>query len=164
MTEQLHVRVGTPEDVDDIMELALKACDENGFVAPEPLKLLSEIWPALNLEDGVIGIIGKLGEKPEGAILLRVVTMWYSSEQIVEERAIFIDPEYRSAKGGRARNLCEFAKKVADSLNLPLLIGVLSNTRTEGKIRLYERQFGSPSGAYFLYNARTGAVNAEAAE
>ena len=39
---------------------------------------------------------------------------------------------------------------------IPLLIGVLSNKRTEGKIRLYERQLGKPSGAFFLYGARTG--------
>ena len=164
MSDNLSVRIGTPDDVDDIMSLALSACDENGFVEPDPVRLLTEIWPALNLEDGVIGIIGKNGEKPEGAILLRVVTMWYSNHQILEEKAVFIDPQYRSAKGGRARCLCEFAKKVADSLGLPLLIGVLSNQRTEGKVRLYERQFGPPSGAFFLYNARTGGWKAEAAE
>jgi hypothetical protein len=164
MSEQTNVRVGTPDDVHDIMELALNACEENGFVSPNPERLLNEIWPALNLEDGVIGVIGNVGEKPEGAILLRVVTMWYSNEQILEEKAVFIDPKYRSAKGGRARCLCEFAKKVADSLSLPLLIGILSNQRTEGKVRLYERQFGTPSGAFFLYNARTGGWKAEAAE
>lgn len=164
MSDELSVRVGTPADVDDIMSLALSACDENGFVEPDPVRLLTEIWPALNLDDGVIGIIGKNGQKPEGAILLRVVTMWYSNHQILEEKAVFIDPQYRSAKGGRARYLCEFAKKVADSLGLPLLIGVLSNQRTEGKVRLYERQFGPPSGAFFLYNARTGGWKAEAAE
>jgi hypothetical protein len=41
-------------------------------------------------------------------------------------------------------------------MGMPLLIGVLSNSRTEAKIRLYKRHFGEPAGAYFLYNARTG--------
>ena len=68
----------------------------------------------------------------------------------------FIHPDYRSAKGGRARRLCEFSKQAADSLGIPLIIGVLSNNRTEAKVRLYKRQFGEPSGAFFLYNARTG--------
>ena len=163
MTDVLPVRTGTPEDIDNMMELALSACEENGFVQPNPTKLLGELWAALNLQDGVVGIIGKVGEKPEGAILLRIVNMWYSDQQILEEKAIFISPEYRSAKGGRARCLCEYAKKVADSLSLPLLIGVLSNHRTEGKVRMYERQFGPPSGAFFLYNATTGGWK-EAAE
>ena len=127
MTEILDVRTGIPEDIDNMMELALSACEENGFVEPNPIKLLNELWAALNLQDGVVGIIGNVGEKPEGAILLRIVNMWYSDQPIIEEKAIFIDPKYRNAKGGRARCLCEYAKKVSDSLNLPLLIGVLSN-------------------------------------
>lgn len=156
MSEELTIRLATPNDVHDVMALALSACDENGFVDPNPQKLLAEIWPALNLDHGLVGLIGKEGGKPEGAILLRIGTMWYSDHQVLEEKAIFIHPDYRNAKGGRARKLCEFSKQVADSLGIPLLIGVLSNHRTEAKVKLYERQFGKPSGAFFLYGATTG--------
>jgi len=144
------------------MDLALQACDENGFVNPNPQKLLAEIWPALNLESGIVGIIQDESDRLEGAILLRIGTMWYSDEQVLEEKAIFIHPDYRSAKGGRARRLCEFSKNTADELGIPLIIGVLSNHRSEAKVRLYERQFGKPSGAFFLYNAQTGAFRAAA--
>jgi GNAT superfamily N-acetyltransferase len=158
MSGDLTIRIGTPKDVDDIMNLALSACDENGFVDPNPMKLLHEIWPALHLDRGVVGIIGKEGAQVEGAILLRIGTMWYSDLEVLDEKAIFIHPEYRSAKGGRARKLCEFAKQVADSLGIPLVIGVLSNHRTEAKVRLYERQFGKSCGAFWLYGAKTGRV------
>jgi GNAT superfamily N-acetyltransferase len=163
MFEDLGVRIGTRDDVHPMMDMALKACDENGFVDPNPVKLLSEIWSGLNLDNGLVGIIQDDGGKLEAAILLRVTTMWYSDAQVLEEKAIFVDPECRSAKGGRARRLCEFAKQAAAELGLPLLIGVLSNNRTEAKVRLYERQFGKPTGAFFLYNARTG-LHKEAAE
>jgi GNAT superfamily N-acetyltransferase len=156
MSEDLGVRIGMPEDIHPMMELAMQACDENGFVDPNPEKLLTEIWPALNLHDGIVGIIQDESSNLEGAILLRIGKMWYSDEPVLEEKAIFIHPNYRNAKGGRARRLCEFSKKTAETLGLPLIIGVLSNHRTEAKIRLYERQFGKPSGAFFLYNARTG--------
>jgi hypothetical protein len=156
MAEELKVWVGNPDDVDDIMELALAACGENGFVEPNPMKLLSEIWPALNRDKGIVGVVGVLGQKPQGAILLRIGNIWYSDAEILEERAVFIHPHFRSAKGGRARKLCEFGKRVSDELGIPLTIGVLSNHRTEGKIRMYERIFGKPSGAYFLYGVRTG--------
>lgn len=162
MADDLGVRIGTPEDVHPMMELALQACEENGFVDPNPQKLLAEIWPALNLDHGLVGIIQDGGGQLEGAILLRVGPMWYSDANVLEERAIFIHPDYRSAKGGRARRLCEFSKKTADTLGIPLMIGVLSNHRTEAKVRLYERQFGKPSGAFFLYNAQTGAFRAAA--
>lgn len=156
MADELKVWVGTPDDVDDIMDLAISACAENGFVRPNPMKLLAEIWPALNRDRGIIGIVGLPGQKPHGAILLRIGSIWYSDDEILEERAVFIHPDYRSAKGGRARKLCEFGKKVADELGIPLTIGVLSNERTEGKVRMYERIFGKPAGAYFLYGVRTG--------
>jgi hypothetical protein len=156
MSEELNIRLGVSEDVHDVMELALSACDENGFVHPNPEKLLAEIWPALNYDRGLIGLIGPEGQKPEGAVLLRIGNMWYSDQEVLEEKAIFIHPDFRSAKGGRARRLCEFSKQVADEFGLPLIIGVLSNHRTEAKIKLYERQFGKPSGAFFLYNATTG--------
>lgn len=163
MSADLGVRVGTPDDVHPMMEMAMKACEENGFVNPNPVKLLQEIWPSLNLDNGIVGIIQDAEGKLEAAILLRVTTMWYSDDQVLEERAIFVDPERREAKGGRARRLCEFAKRAAGELGLPLLIGVLSNHRTEAKIRLYERQFGKQTGAFFLYNAQTG-FRKEAAE
>ena len=150
------VRIGTPDDVDGMMEIALAACAENGFVDPNPQRLLAEIWPALNRDHGIVGIIGNPGERLEGAVLLRVGTMWYSDRQVLEEKAIFIAPEFRSARGGRARRLCEFSKQAADGLGLPLIIGVLSNHRTAGKVRMYRRIFGEPSGAFFLYGARTG--------
>jgi GNAT superfamily N-acetyltransferase len=153
--DNLGVRIATPDEVDDVMEAALRACAENGFVNPNPLKLLHEVWAALHLDNGIVGVIGEKG-KLEGGILLRVITMWYSDDQALEEKAIFVHPDYRGAQGGRASRLCEFAKNTADQLGIPLLIGVLSNNRTEAKIRMYERQFGKPAGAFFLYGAQTG--------
>lgn len=161
MFEDLGVRLAQPDEVHDVMAGALQACTENGFVNVNQTKLLGQVWDALNLSNGLVGVIGEPG-KIEGGVLLRISEMWYSDERVLEEKAIFILPEYRNAKGGRARRLCEFAKRAAETLELPLLIGVLSNNRTEAKIKLYERQFGKPNGAFFLYNASTGSVQAAA--
>lgn len=159
MSEDLQIRLGTPADEAAMLDLALRAWQENGINDVNPEKMLGMIRPALYLWEGLVGIIGEPGGKIEGAVLLRVSQMWYSDSWMLEEKAIFVDPEFRSAKGGRARKLCEFSKKVADELNVPLIIGVLSNHRTEAKIRLYERQFGAPAGAFFLYNVQTGHEN-----
>jgi GNAT superfamily N-acetyltransferase len=156
MREEPKIRLGTPEDADAMLDLALRAWEENGIKGVNPEKMLGMIKPALYLWQGLVGIIGEPRGKIEGAVLLRTSQMWYSDEWMLEEKAIFVDPEFRSAKGGRARKLCEFSKKVADDLGIPLIIGVLSNHRTEAKVRLYERQFGPPAGAFFLYNVQTG--------
>lgn len=154
--EPLKIRIAIPEDLPAVMEIALMACEENGFLNPNPLKLAGEIWPALNQDHGICAVIGEEGGKIEGLVLLRIGNMWYSDSIVVEEKAIFIHPDFRNAKGGRAKRLCEFSKRVADVLEIPLIIGVLSNHRTEAKVRMYERQFGKPSGAFFLYGAETG--------
>lgn len=155
-TDDLRIRIATPDDMDEMMVLAMAGCHENGFLNPSPVRLAEEMWPALCQHNGIVGAIGLPGGIIEGAVLIRIGMMWYSDQDTVEERAIFIHPDYRSAKGGRARRLCEFSKSVADSLGMPLVIGVLSNHRTAGKIRMYQRVFGEQAGAFFLYNARTG--------
>jgi hypothetical protein len=155
----LQVRVGTLADLDEVMKLAVMASAENGFVDANPVKLLNEIYPALMLNRGMCGLIGQAGGIVEGVVLLRVGNMWYSDAETLDERAIFIHPDYRSAKGGRAARLCEFSKRAADHLGLPLVIGVLSNARTMAKVRLYQRQFGEPQGAFWIYGAKTGDVS-----
>lgn len=157
-TDGLEIRIGTPDDLDEVMRLSTLAAGENGFLMPDPEKVLHAVWAGLTQQGGIVGIIGKPGGQIEGGVVLTIGGMWYSSQNVVEERVIFIHPDYRSAKGGRARKLCEFSKRVADTFGLPLIIGVLSNNRTEAKVRMYERQLGKPAGAFFLHNAKTGVL------
>jgi GNAT superfamily N-acetyltransferase len=143
--------------MDEVMQLAMAGCKENGFLNASPAKLAQDIWCALSRDHGLVGAIGEPGGKIEGVVVLRTGTMWYSDEPVMEEKAIFIHPDYRSAKGGRARKLCEFSKKAASAIGIPLIIGVLSNNRTEAKVRMYRRIMGPEAGAFFLYGAKTGA-------
>lgn len=152
-SDELIIRLGTPADLDEVMAAAVAAVAEIGLVDPDPERLLQDVWPALNQDRGIVGIICKPGGKAEGGVLLRVGKMWYSNQDVLEERVIFIPPEFRNIKGGRATRLCEFSKKAAEDLGMPLLIGVMSSVRTEAKVKMYERQFGKPTGAVFLYNA-----------
>jgi hypothetical protein len=154
--DELKIRLGTPEDVHEVMKLALMVSEENGFLEPDAEKILHEVWGSLNRDNGLIGIIGEPGQPIEAGVMLRIGSYWYSKAPFLEERVIFTHPDHRSAKGGRARKLCEFSKHTADALGLPLLIGVLSNDRTAAKVKMYERQFGKAAGAFFLYGARTG--------
>lgn len=154
--DEVVVRTGVEADMDEVMGLLLKAAAENAVVAPNIEKFAEVVWGALIRKTGICGVIGPVGGKLEGAVLLSMGEMWYSRELILEEKIIFVDPEFRSAKGGRARKLAEFAKLTSQELGLPLAIGVLSTTRTEAKIRLYQRVFGQPAGVYFLYGAKTG--------
>lgn len=160
MAEDLDVRIGSVDDVHAMMDIALAATDENAATKPNPMKLLQDIYAALSLKDGVVGIIGEPGGQIEGAVVLRVGSLWYSDELVIEEKAIFVHPDYRAAKGGRARKLAQFSKRVADSMGMTLMIGVLSASRVRAKIRMYEREFGEPSGAFWLYKGSDDAGKA----
>lgn len=156
MSEDIHVRVATPEDFQAIMRLATMVAEENGILSPNMELIAGDIWPAIHQDHGLVGVIGAPGKELEGFVLLRIGNMWYSTAPIIEEKTVFVAPRYRSAKGGRARKLCEFSKQVADELGMPLLIGIVSNKRTKGKVEMYKRVFGDPAGAFFLYGAQTG--------
>jgi hypothetical protein len=55
-------------------------------------------------------------------------------------------------------HLISFGKKCAIDIGVPLMMGILSGERTEAKVRLYCRQFGTPAGAFFLSNAGSTAL------
>ena len=155
MTEpEIKVRVATTADLDEIMKLAVEAAKENGFLDASTTLLLKAVWGPLNQDHGIIGCIGR--EPIEAMVVLNVGTVFYSDVPCLEERTLFVRPEYRSAKGGRARKLVEFSKSTATALNLPLLIGVLSSERTIAKCKLYSRLLGPASGAYWIWQTRTG--------
>ena len=88
--DTLKIRIATTEDMEEIMVLAMTACEENGFLNPNPAKLAAEIWPALVQHNGICGVIGQPDVKIDGLVLLRIGTKWYSDAQLVEEKAIFI--------------------------------------------------------------------------
>lgn len=156
MEENLQIRLATTDDMTEVMRLAVMAAEENGFLNASQILLAEALWPALNNDHGLCGVIGAKNSPLEAFVLLQIGTLFYSTQPCVEEKVVFCHPDFRSAKGGRARRLCEFSKKVADTLDLPLLIGVCSSHRTAGKVKMYERIFGPPAGAYFLYKTKTG--------
>lgn len=156
MTEDVHVRVGTPEDLEGCMKLFVQANEENGIARLDPEKLLSVVWPSLHQHGGIIGVIGAPSAEPEGVVLLRIESLWYSNTEVLSEKLVFVGQNFRSAKGGRAAKLCEFCKKVSDELGMPLIIGIISNDRTAGKVKMYSRIIGPPAGAFFVHGAKTG--------
>ena len=160
ITTPARVRVATKDDLFGIMDLARIVHKENGLFDFNDAKVAEALWPQLTQSNGIIGVIGQK-DKLEGLVVLRVANYWYSEKQFLEEMCVFVHPDYRNAKESRVQKLIEFAKKVATDLELPLMIGVLSNTRTSAKIALYERNFGEPAGAFFLWGAKTGSTDEE---
>jgi hypothetical protein len=155
MSDEIAIRIATPDDLKPVMELAIMAAEENGFLDASAERLLNDVWPALHQDHGLCAVIGPKTGTIEGMLVVRIGTLYYSDQMCIDEKVIYVRPEFRGAKGGRATKLCEFGKHMSDVLGLPLCAGIISNTRTAAKVRMYERIFGPPAGAFFLYGAVT---------
>lgn len=146
-----RVRVAKPDDEDGIMDLCHLLHAENGLFPLDADLVRGLVRTVLCDKQGFIGVIGERGQL-EGSILLRLSSMWYSTSPVLEEYWNFVHPEYR--KSERAKYMVQFAKSCADRMELPLLIGIVSNERTEAKCRLYNRMLPK-AGQFYLYRGDT---------
>jgi hypothetical protein len=148
-----RVRLAKPEDEEEIFAICNLLHEENGLFHMDEEKVRARIRECTGQRGGIIGVIGDPGEV-EAIICLVLNQFWYTNEWSLDEQFAYVLPNHR--RSANAKELIVFAKACAQELKLPLVIGVLSNERTEAKVRLYERQLGAPAGAYFLVGTQTG--------
>jgi hypothetical protein len=146
--EEYTVVLATPEDEQAIFDLLCLMHTENGLFKMDEDLVWAMIRTATNGKDGIIGLI-KGPEGIEAAICLMVTSLWYTRELHLGDVFDFVHPKFR--RSTRAKSMLQFAKRCSDEMGIPLMTGVVSNVRTESKIRLFERQM-KKAGAFFLYN------------
>jgi GNAT superfamily N-acetyltransferase len=151
------VRLATQADIPQVIQLSYDLHKENGLMPVAPDLIAAIVAKALNQDGAILAVIGPVGDV-EGLIYLAINCMWYSRDPHLEELFSYVKPEFRRSKNAKA--LVEFAKASADKIGVPLLIGILSNTDTQRKIKLYERMLGEPVGAFFLHGGTTGHIKA----
>lgn len=150
MTQPSVVRLATHEDEAELMKLCRMLHEENGLFPMEEDMVKETLNKGFNRKGGVIGVIGRPGAL-EGMIYMEVGNFWYSKQPHLMELFNFVHPEHR--RSSHAKALIEFAKKCAGE-DVRLVIGIISNERTQAKIKLYERQLGKQAGAFFVYPPR----------
>lgn len=143
-----RVRKADAGDADDILAMCNEMHRENGMFTMSDKRVHDLISRAMNRQGGVIGVIGEPG-KLEASIYLLITNIWYSEDYHLEELWNFVRPQYRKSSDN-VEQLVNFATRCGDEINLPVLIGIMSNIRTEAKVRKYRRLLGDPIGAFFL--------------
>ena len=148
------VELATPDMADEIASILELAKDDGYIFELEPDCVHEFITRILNQENGIIGVI--LGDNQiEGIIGLNLERFWFSKQWFLTDAFTFVHPKFR--KSTRAKCLLSFAKKCAEDMKVPLVMGVTSNIRTEAKLRLYERQL-SRAGTFFVHNSESARV------
>lgn len=149
-TAPSRVRFAERCDRDDVLWLCRELHNENGLFEMDEEKVRDVVDSHLNRSGGIIGVIGQPGAL-EGLIILRMGSPWYSNQTVLEELSSFVLPEFR--RSTNAKDFIDFAKSCAHEIGVPLIIGIVSNHRTQAKVELYRRRLGAPAGAFFLANA-----------
>jgi GNAT superfamily N-acetyltransferase len=149
-----NVELATPDMADEIASILELAKDDGYIFELEPDCVHEFITRILNKEYGIIGVING-PEQIEGIIGLNLDRFWFSKQWFLTDAFTFVHPNFR--KSTRAKCLLSFAKKCAEEMKVPLVMGVTSNIRTEAKLRLYERQL-SRAGTFFVHNSESARV------
>jgi hypothetical protein len=145
-----EVRIATQADAAEIIQLLHVMHFENGMMPLDETCANEFFSRAFERKGGIIGVIGQPGDI-RAMIYLLVTRFWYTSTNHLEEAFNFVRPDMR--KSNYAKTLIKFAQSCSDEIKIPLVIGVLTNNRMEGKVRLYRRNLGIPAGAFFVYGA-----------
>lgn len=148
MTPPDDVRLAVPEDRAALVELTTMLHGENGLFSLSLKKRDALLDRYYNREGAIIGVIGEVGA-PVASIYLCLTQPEYTDDWGLAEVWAHVRPDHR--RSTHAKHLTEYAKFLSTEMRLPLLIGILSNQRTEAKVRLYERAFNRV-GAYFIWN------------
>lgn len=155
-----RVRLADKRDEEELFGICRLLHQENGEFPLNEKKVREVLARALSgpAKDrrGLVGVIGAHGSI-QGSIYLEVGSPWYSDSIRLCELWNFVLPQYRSSTN--SKDLIAYAKMLSDASGYPLMIGVLSNQRTEAKVRHYKQQLGSPAGAFFLYGSVTARGN-----
>lgn len=142
-----EVTLATPADLPEMFDVLMENYRENGIHSLNPEKVAAWIAMGCNRDRSAIGLIkGPTGIEATCGVVLGC--MWYSDDPYVEEVWNYVRPDYR--KSTHAKHLIMFAKWFAESLSIPLLMGIMTTTRLQAKERLYERQM-TKVGALFLH-------------
>lgn len=148
-----RVRSACPDDLPQLMDICRQLHAENGVANVDWRGVAAKMLQGIAQHQALIGVIGSVGQL-EAAIFMQISSFWYSTDVMLEELFAYVLPSYRRSNNAKA--LLDFARDCSDRLDVPLLIGIISNHRTREKVRLYSRRMGAPSGAFFLYGAKTG--------
>lgn len=150
-----HIRLATPADEDRLFDFLMLLHEENALFPVSETKVRDVIRLGTQQKGGVIGLIDGADGTIEASVGLVVDPTWYSNAPCLNELWNFVRADCR--RSTHAKDLIQFAKRAAQNLGIPVMMGVISTHRTQAKVRLYERQMECV-GAFFIAGHRPAAL------
>lgn len=150
------VRMATPDDEEDILNLLLLDLRENAeHIAPiDEKKVMENIRAGTRGRGGLTAVIDDTGGKPVAVVLMHPFTHWWSQAWYFFEVALYVHTDHRKSR--HVDDLLQFERWAVDNMTAAtgsrwlLICGVLGAWRVQAKIALYRRRFWQ-AGAAFVY-------------
>lgn len=155
MKTDSKVRLAQPSDEPELLSL-FRMMHAEGGMRPLDMDCVRETFArAFDRKGGILSVIGAPGHIRAMQYLL-ITRMYYTRENHIDELWNWVHPEHRHSDYSKI--LIDHAKSCSDQISssmgtkIPLIMGVLTNSRMSAKVRLYRRFFGLPIGAFFVHN------------
>lgn len=142
-----EVRLADENDEMSLYVLCKELWNENGDHSLSWPKIVANIRLATQRTRGIIGCIGP-SDDIRGAVCLLLDQLWFSEDWYLLELFNYVRPDAR--RSSYAKDLINYSKSISEEMKLELRMGVISNIRTEAKVRLYRRMM-KPRGAFFSH-------------
>lgn len=150
--EQLpYVRIATPEDEESVMAMCRRLHSENGLFTLNETKVRALLHRCYKKDGTIIGVIGQPGHL-EASTCLAISDFHYTDDWHLAEFWNYVEEPFR--KSANAEALIEFGKACAVKMDIPFITGIITNKQMAGKVRLYRKLLGYPTGAFFCYNSK----------
>lgn len=142
----MNIRKATADDAPLLLGMLREYASElpDFMPAMDGETALSEI-----MENIAMTAIAFRGDEPAGFITLMRSPVWWSRQEVLSDRAIFVRKDHRASTIGR--ELISIAKRSAKKAGLPLVLTVSSGVAVDRKDRLYQRLGGIPLGGSYLF-------------
>jgi len=103
-------------------------------------------WVMYNVDQMAFGVMNDEG-RLVGSLGLHRTSPWYSDSEYLTDGWFYVLPEYR--KTGVGKMLIDEAKKFADQIKLPLIIGVFTSEDVETKVKVMQKMGMTMVGGLF---------------
>lgn len=145
------VRLADPADEEDILAMCQRLHDENGLFTLSIDRVKACLERYYTRQGAIVGVIGAPGNL-QASTCLEMSNFYYTNDLHLAELWNFVDAPFRRSHNAEA--LIQFCKDCADKMKMPLFTGIITNRQMAGKVRLYRRYLGYPTGAFFVYNSK----------
>jgi hypothetical protein len=148
-TDLPQVRIATRNDENEVMEMCRALWKENGLFTMNEDKVRACLHKCYDRSGAIVGVIGEPGHI-EASTCLMISDFYYSDDWHLAELWNYVAEPFRKSRNAEA--LIEFGKSCSDKMKVPFFTGIITNSHMAGKVRMYRRLLGAPTGAFFLYN------------